>query len=78
MNEDKTLKNNPNVETLTDEAIKKDVIVIICKFCKKETCECQFLICPFHGKVNAKKNRDGKFHCTKDDCEITRDSTDLE
>ena len=51
---------------------------IICGFCKTDPCECKFLICPFHGKVNAKKDRDGKFNCTKENCEIIREEKDLE
>lgn len=78
MAENKKLQNNPDVEVLTDEAIKKDRIVIICKFCKKEICECKFLICPFHGKVNAKKNTDGTFSCTGENCSIIRQRNELE
>lgn len=49
----------------------------VCSFCGKKECECRFLICPFHGKVNAKD--DGKnFRCPIDECEITRSEKELE
>lgn len=51
---------------------------IVCEFCKKEKCVCQFLICPFHGKVVAKKKSDGKFTCKIDSCEVTRSENELE
>lgn len=50
----------------------------ICEFCKKEKCVCQFLICPFHGKVNAKKTSGGKYTCPVNSCEVERSEKELE
>ena len=69
---------SPTLETNEGEEFINKTKKIICEFCKKETCECKFLICPFHGKVNAKDEENGKFSCSKKDCEITREEKDLE
>ena len=48
-----------------------------CEFCRKNPCVCRFLICPFHGKINAKKENDG-YNCTKENCKVIRQENELE
>lgn len=56
---------------------KIEISITVCLFCAKENCECKFLICPFHGKVNAKE--DGEiFRCPIKNCEIKRTKKELE
>lgn len=52
--------------------------VIPCEFCNKEICECEHLICPFHGFVKAvNEDKDG-FHCEAKSCDVTRTEKELE
>lgn len=53
------------------------LIVEICEFCKTNPCDCRFLICPFHGKVNAKEDGEN-FRCPIKNCEIKRTKKELE
>jgi hypothetical protein len=52
--------------------------ITLCSFCNRHPCECKFLICPFHGKVNAKEESDGTFNCAVKFCDITRNEKELE
>ncbi len=58
---------------------KKETVekITVCEYCKKDTCECKYLVCPIHGKVIAVKSNEN-YNCKVSDCAVTRAEKELE